>query len=449
LAEDGWIIVAENIVPTTLWYSTIGTGDGHDYATRGYLSALMKSGYQGLRLSPLSYTSVLKTNKDLSMFEEIIRPPASARLKPLVRIQPGDPRIGTKVVINGMEVEITEGSTDLEARQEYSSPTRFAVCCVVIHHDPTSTCRQYAAMVKADRSPGVAYVAITVWEPSEIPRQIALVLSELDHIIVPSQHVKTAFEKSGVECPISVVPHSFNSDQWPEPTPEEMGFANKGGRFVFNTIATPIERKNLIGLMRAYFKAFEGYEDVVLRIKSNGDESLFKKMLNDAMEQSGISGRRPLVKIFQGQWPVAEIREFYLDSNCYVSATRGEGFGLPEMEASLCGRPVITTNWGAAPEVLAGRENVHLVDYNLVPVFNMYGIGCYEPEQLWADPKDDSLVEAMRLVYRRGAVSDHESWKLMNSRFSEDVVGASLTAVLGSAQLDAAGEGWCNDGFAK
>ena len=441
--------MTENTIPTTLWYSTLGVGDGHDYATRGYLSALMKTGYSGLRLSPMSYTSILRTDKDLSMFEEIIKPPVSARLKPLVRIQPGDPRIGTKLTINGVEIEITEGSTDLEVRQEYTSPTRFEVKCVVIHHDPTSTCRQYAAMIKADRAPGVAYVAITVWEPSEIPRQIALVLSELDHIVVPSQHVKTAFEKSGVECPISVVPHSFDSEKWPCPTLKEL-CSSHGGRFVFSTVATPIERKNLVGLMRAYFKAFEGSEEVVLRIKSNGDDALFKKMLDDASEQSGISRRRPLVKIFRGKWPVSQIREFYLNSNCYVSATRGEGFGLPEMEASLCGRPVITTNWGAAPEVLADRKHgVWLVDCELIPVFGMYGVGCYEPEQLWANPKDDALIEAMRAAFKQEQASDAGAWELMRSRFGEDVVGASLSAVLGQARLDAAGEGGFDDGFAK
>ena len=440
--------MSENVIPTIIWYSTIGTGDGHDYATRGYLSALMKTGYPGLRLSPMSYTSILKTDKDLRMFEEIIKPPASARLKPLVRVKPGDPRIGTKRVINGMEIEITEGSTDLDVPQEYTSSTRFDVKCVVIHHDPASLQRQYATMAKMGRSPGVAYVGITVWEPSEIPTPMALVLSELDHLVVPSQHVKTAFEKSGVECPISVVPHSFNQDKWPCPTLEEFYYSH-GERFVFSTVATPIERKNLTGLLRAYFKAFEGFTDVVLRIKSNGDESLFKKIFHDATEQAGISGHRPTVKIFQGKWPVSQIREFYLNSNCYVSATRGEGFGLPEMEASLCGRPVITTNWGAAPEVLSGRQNVYLVDYDLVPVSNMYGIGCYEAEQQWANPQDDSLIEAMRSAFQQGQISDTGAWNLMDSRFCEDVVGVSLSAVLNSAQVDAAGEGWLNDGFAK
>jgi len=155
------------------------------------------------------------------------------------------------------------------------------------------------------------------------------------------------------------------------------------------------------------------------------------------------------VKIFQGKWPVDQIREFYLSSNCYVSATRGEGFGLPEMEASLCGRPVITTNWGAAPEVLTGRKCVYLVDYELVPVFNMHGIGCYEPEQLWANPKDDALIAAMRAAFKQDQVSDAGAWEMMRSRFGEDVVGASLGAVLGRAQLDAAGEDGFDDGFAK
>jgi len=471
-------------VPATLWYSTLGVGDGHDFATRGYLKALMEVGYKGLRLPPSLQTSVLRisggNSGDLSAFSELLRPDPEARMKPLVTVKAGDPRIGTKRVIEGtdahgnpskVEVEITEGSIDLDVPQEFSNPTRSEVRCVVVHHDPVSICRQYASVAKGGRPQGVAYVGVTVWETSGIPQAIAMVLSELDRIVVPSDHSKTALEKSGVACPVDVVPHAFDEKNWPEPTHEELESYSSYGRYVFYSIATPIERKNLVGLLQAYFKAFEGSEEVVLRIKSSVDQGRFDEIIKKAEKQSGIKGRRPMVKLFGGQWPVDKIRAFHLDGHCYVSATRGEGFGLPEMEARLCGRPVITTGWGAAPEVLAASstaettpdkesdrnagepllsfetpEDVDLVDYDLTPVFGMHGVGCYEPEQLWAEPKEEALISAMKHAFKRRPVCNPESWKDMQIRFGSDVIGRKLAGVLDRAQQEVDKEEQVRDG---
>jgi len=41
-----------------------------------------------------------------------------------------------------------------------------------------------------------------------------------------------------------------------------------------------------------------------------------------------------------------EIRELYVKSDCFVLPSRGEGFGLPVLEAMATGMPVITTDFG-------------------------------------------------------------------------------------------------------
>jgi hypothetical protein len=127
------------------------------------------------------------------------------------------------------------------------------------------------------------------------------------------------------------------------------------------------------------------------------------------------------------------------------------------MEARLCGSRVITTGWGAACEVLkngttwqkfgdemlqtyrtAGAvEQVEgdygpnlLVDYELTSVKNMQGIGCYEPEQQWADPKDDSLVDAMRLAAEQRFGPDRLAWDSMQAKFGQLDVGTQLAQAL-------------------
>jgi len=189
----------QQIFPTTLWYSTLGMGDGHDFATRGYLRALMNVNFSGLRLPPSISTSVLmldeQADPEITQFAELTRPPEAARMKPLKLIEAGDPRIGTTKIIDGtdmagnpkpMEVIITEGSIDLDVEQEYTSSVKQEVRSVVIHHDPASIARHYTTLTKRGRPNKVGYVGVTVWETSHIPDAVAVILNELNAIIVPS-----------------------------------------------------------------------------------------------------------------------------------------------------------------------------------------------------------------------------------------------------------------------
>ena len=465
--------------PVTLWYSTLGMCDGHDFATRGYLRALMNIGFDGIRIPPSISTSVImfdeKADPDIIQFASLTRPPDYARMKPLVLIKPGDPRIGTKKVIPGtdnfgkpmpMEVLVTEGSIDLDAPQEYISATKQEVRSVVIHHDPASVARHYTTLTKNGKPNRVGYVGVTVWETSHIPDAVAMILNELNIIVVPSDHSRKAFVDSGVDIPVEVVRHTFDPKVWSLPTLDELGYEDRQNRkkFVFYAIATPIERKNLKGLMRAYFKAFEGRDDVVLKIKIPGTKAELAPIANEALAESKITGRRPPVKIFGGKWPTEKIRAFHLDGDCYVSACRAEGFGLCELEAKLCGSRVITSEWGAAREFIEyyeieknelsscspyrgygfsagdGKKTTGhdvLIPCELVPVQGMYGIGCYDEDQKWADPNEQALVEAMREAATQRLGPDMESWIRLRSELGVEKIGNQLASVIIGAREEA------------
>jgi hypothetical protein len=87
----------------------------------------------------------------------------------------------------------------------------------------------------------------------------------------------------------------------------------------------------------------------------------------------------------------------YTRSDVLLSATAGEGFGLPVLEAQACGTPVIVSNFSAQPELVGDGWIV-----DVQPQWN--------PTQLawFATPLVHSIVLALEEAYERprGQVSD-------------------------------------------
>jgi glycosyltransferase involved in cell wall biosynthesis len=89
-----------------------------------------------------------------------------------------------------------------------------------------------------------------------------------------------------------------------------------------------------------------------------------------------------------------QLAAFYTASDVLLSASYGEGFGVPLIEAQACGTPVITGNWTAMPDLVA--ETSYLV--NGQPFWD-------EPQMaFWHIPHIESLVHALEMAYeeRRG-----------------------------------------------
>jgi len=431
----------------TIWYSTFGMTDSHDYATREYLLSLLSVGYDGIRLPPAARGVLFDTERDpeLERFLPLTRPPEQHRMSKLKRIQHGDPRIGTWKTIESIDkdtgistktkVLVTEGSVDLDEVQEYVKNPEVRVKTTVIHHDPSSIARTYTGLIRGGRPLGISYCGITVWETNMIPDGVARVLSELDCLIVPSQYSADAFIYSEVETPIHIIPHAFDQRKWPKPMAAELK-RGKRDKFIFYTIGTHIERKNLKGLLKAYITAFEGAKDVQLRIKTFGEKIKFSDLYAEVIDEMKINTADiPDVKFFLENWTTEKMRAFHLDGDCFISATRGEGFGLCEFEAKLCGRRVITTDGGATKEFLVPNMFKSSSDDILVPakmifVENMYGIGCYDVDQEWYDPKFDALVEAFRRAKREGPKVDKNSYEFLQSRYNHKVIGEQLANTL-------------------
>tara|TARA_R110002074_G_scaffold336251_1_gene506701 strand:- start:142 stop:564 length:423 start_codon:yes stop_codon:yes gene_type:complete len=113
-----------------------------------------------------------------------------------------------------------------------------------------------------------------------------------------------------------------------------------------------------------------------------------------------------------------EIAALYSHSKVklYVSATRGEGYGLPLIEAAVTGLPIVATGWSGHLQFL-NREKFGFVDYTMTEISESRVDGrIFEKGFKWAEPLEDSFKKEIRKVY-----DDYKTAKLKARDMMKDI----------------------------
>ena len=167
--------------------------------------------------------------------------------------------------------------------------------------------------------------------------------------------------------------------------------------FVFDFLSV-MERKNPLGAMEAFCKAFAPGEGPVLVLKSiNGRDrmSQLERLRQAAADRSDILIR-------DGYVSADEKNALIAACDCYVSLHRAEGLGLTLAEAMTLGKPVIATGYSGNRHFMTD-ENSFLVDYKLTQVSG--DSGPYPSDGRWAEPDLNHAAQLMR-TYRIRARPD-------------------------------------------
>jgi hypothetical protein len=153
-----------------------------------------------------------------------------------------------------------------------------------------------------------------------------------------------------------------------------------------------MERKNPLGLVEAFKRAFAPGEGPLLYIKSiNGD-----RMPEQLRELEAVAHAHPDIRVADGFVPAEHVRALTALSDCYVSLHRSEGFGLTIAEAMAYGKPAIATRYSGNLTFME-PDNSYLVGYTTSTVPE----GCppYPVGAMWADPDLDEAARHMRTVF--------------------------------------------------
>jgi glycosyltransferase involved in cell wall biosynthesis len=173
------------------------------------------------------------------------------------------------------------------------------------------------------------------------------------------------------------------------------------------------ERKAPEILLKAFNDEFGSSEDVVLICKTyNQDPAVHipAQVRNYYLKDSG--GR--IVFSINEVVPSYQLGSIYRSVDCFVLASRGEGWGLPILEAMACGLPVIATNWSAQSDFIS-NDTAYLLD---VERLRPAEAKCpYYEGFNWADPSYEHLRSLMRHVFE-----NRDEAKTLGVRASAEVL---------------------------
>lgn len=243
-----------------------------------------------------------------------------------------------------------------------------------------------------ERNRGAHRVGYTMLEVDGFPGEWVRQANRMDEVWVPSAFNRDALLRCGVTRPVRVMPLGVDVEHF---HPGIRRFPNPSGDFVFLANLEWGERKAPELLLRAFNRTFRRSEPVVLLVKLiNRDPgvSLRSEVANLRLEATG--GR--VVFIVNRELPYYELASLYRSADAYVSASRGEGWDMPLMEAMACGVPSIATDWGAHREFVTD-ENAYLL--NVRGTIPAVARCPYYTGFRWADPDPEHLSHLLRRVF--------------------------------------------------
>ena len=180
--------------------------------------------------------------------------------------------------------------------------------------------------------------------------------NKMNHIIVPSEHTKKVLQNSGnLSVPISVIPESYPDalvnceENQPLSLDTSINFLLFGqitGNNPFN------DRKNTFFAIKWLCETFKDDPDVGIVVKTNHgkntkvDRRITMSLLKNLIDEVR-TGEYPKIYLLHGDLTEQELSDVYREKSikALVAPSRGEGFGLPLLEAAASELPIIATRF--------------------------------------------------------------------------------------------------------
>jgi glycosyltransferase involved in cell wall biosynthesis len=263
-----------------------------------------------------------------------------------------------------------------------------------------------------NRFPGACNVALVHHEWDCYPGGWVKSLNGFDEVWATSTFVRDTLRRSGVIVPIKLKFPALDL----ETIPQKVDYAHaRPCRFL--SCGEPHFRKGFHLLIEGFLEAFPVFGVATLTIKTS----------------PGCEWRSPRddIRIVTERFDRAALLGYYREFDVYVTASLGEGLGLPVAEAILAGVPVAANLWGGHRSLLKAPHFFripHVVAPQPFCSFPEY----YAPGQQCAFSHPSAIAKILRRVAAapagkrkqmaraaRAALLDRYGWRTVSSRFGQ------------------------------
>lgn len=235
------------------------------------------------------------------------------------------------------------------------------------------------------------HVQWTVFETTQVPDRVRSVLDLADVIWVPSGWGRDILVVNGYDPDgIDIVPEGVDA-QWQPGTrmqPNE--------KLKFLCVGKYETRKGIRDLVQAWRTSYGNDPSMELVIKTwawRESESRYQELVSSIQGMANVT-------VLWGYATDEHMLELYHSADAFISPTRGEGWGLPIIEAAACGLPIITIPYSAHMEYLDTIWNsVIPINYDLKPADDTdleFFYPCDDRDWgSWAVPRDGAIIGAI------------------------------------------------------
>jgi glycosyltransferase involved in cell wall biosynthesis len=233
-----------------------------------------------------------------------------------------------------------------------------------------------------------------VFESTRVPEIIMDTMLLADVVWVPSDWGKNTLIANGLDATrCDIVAEGVDTEQYHP-------YLNNTGNDVirFLTVGKFEERKSYKEILLAWQSVFAKEHNVELVIKTDHFINVENKQRNLAefLNLLGVTNVRPIWNSIN----IQEMSNLYKSADVFLLPSKGEGWGLPIIEAAAQGLPIITTMYSGQVEYLQHIKS------SVIPVeFKLDDITCSEFRHFyptkdnnwgsWAIPRVESIAAAL------------------------------------------------------
>ncbi|MDG1324273.1 MAG: hypothetical protein P8P49_00800 [Opitutales bacterium] len=249
-------------------------------------------------------------------------------------------------------------------------------------------------------------IALPHHEWSKYPKNWIKRLNKFDEVWTTTEHIMNLLIKCGLKVPCFNLPPALDTEKI---TTKSNFNISKKPRFL--AIGEPHFRKGHHLLMQGFMKTFPEVGKALLTIKTS-PSCEWESPRND-------------IVLIKDEWSREKLLAEYTKHDCFVSASLGEGLGLPIAEAIMAELPVCTNFWGGHKSILTSGGFYEIPHEEIIQPFTS-NPAFYAEDQKCAYSSSSNISKSIEKFIKTKESDREEMVKLAKKYFLQNY-GSKVT----------------------